>query len=116
MEPGEDHEHGNPSTFRRHGAEASRQGPETRANARSLPPTASRKGRAKRDNFRPDSLDANGSNTPVANKSEGFSTFILRSKVTPDELDELLNELSAGPPGKVLPPDFSRADTYDDHD
>ncbi len=64
----------------------------------------------------PTHLEANGSSTPVANKSEGFPMFISRSKVTPDELDELLDQLSAGPTGKVHPPDFSRADIYDDHD
>jgi len=28
----------------------------------------------------------------------------------------LLDNLASGPPGKILPPDFSRADIYDDHD
>ena len=31
-------------------------------------------------------------------------------------VEHLLDEFSAGPSGKVLAPDFSRADIYDDHD
>jgi hypothetical protein len=42
--------------------------------------------------------------------------FISRPRLAADELERVLDEFSAGPPGKVLPPDFSRADIYDDHD
>ena len=58
---------------------------------------------------------ANGS-APVAKQSEELPNFISRPKLTPDELENLLDQFSAGPSGKVLPPDFSRADRYDDHD
>ena len=58
---------------------------------------------------------ANGS-APVANQSEELPKFISRPKISPDELENLLDQFSAGPSGKVLPPDFSRADIYDDHD
>jgi hypothetical protein len=39
-----------------------------------------------------------------------------RPQLSAEELDRLIDELSSGPPGKVLPADFSRADIYDDHD
>ena len=42
--------------------------------------------------------------------------FISRPNPSPEEFRRLLDELSANPTGKVLPPDFSRADIYDDHD
>jgi hypothetical protein len=48
---------------------------------------------------------------------ESFPKFISEPRPTPEEFDRLLDELAAGPTtGKVLPPDFSRADIYDDHD
>ena len=47
---------------------------------------------------------------------DDFPNFISRPKLTADEIEQMLDELSAGPPGKVLPPEFSRADIYDDHD
>jgi hypothetical protein len=47
---------------------------------------------------------------------EDYPKFNSRPMLTADEMEHLLDELSAGPPGKVLPPDFSRADIYDDHD
>jgi hypothetical protein len=59
--------------------------------------------------------EANGS-IPIANESEESPTFISRPKITAEELENLLDLLSADPSGKVLPPDFSRADIYDDHD
>ena len=59
--------------------------------------------------------DAN-ERAPVANEPEDFSKFISRPKLTVHELEHLLDQFSAGPSGKVLPPDFSRADIYDDHD
>jgi hypothetical protein len=45
-------------------------------------------------------------------------TSLLNSRPSPsaEELEVLLDELSSEPTGKVLPPDFSRADIYDDHD
>src|SRR5437868_1903689 len=60
------------------------------------------------------SSPANGSAVP---QPEDLSPLVIsRPKPTPEELDRLLDELSSGPPGKVLPADFSRADIYDDHD
>jgi hypothetical protein len=59
--------------------------------------------------------DANASG-PVANEAKDFPNFISRPKLTVDELENLLDQFSDGPSGKVLPPDFSRADIYDDHD
>ena len=59
--------------------------------------------------------DENGG-TPVANQSKELPKFISRPEITADELENLLDQFSAGPSGKVLPPDFSRADIYDDHD
>jgi hypothetical protein len=53
---------------------------------------------------------------PVANESKEFPNFISRPKLSVDELENLLDQFSDGPSGKVLPPDFSRADIYDDHD
>jgi hypothetical protein len=44
------------------------------------------------------------------------ASFISRPRPTAEEIERLLDELASGPPGKVLPPDFSRADIYDDHD
>jgi len=59
--------------------------------------------------------EANAS-TSVANESEESPKFISRPRISAEELENLLDLLSAGPSGKVLPPDFSRADIYDDHD
>ncbi len=42
--------------------------------------------------------------------------FVSRPKPSAEDLERLLDELSSVPTGKVLPPDFSRADIYDDHD
>lgn len=42
--------------------------------------------------------------------------FITRPNPSPEELDQLLDELSSVSTGKVLPADFSRADIYDEHD
>ena len=44
------------------------------------------------------------------------ASFISRPRPSAEEIERLLDELASGPPGKVLPPDFSRADIYDDHD
>jgi hypothetical protein len=41
--------------------------------------------------------------------------FISRPNPSPEELEGLLDEFSSVSTGKVLPPDFSRADIYDDH-
>lgn len=46
----------------------------------------------------------------------GPNTPGFRPPLSAEELDRLIDELSSGPPGKVLPADFSRADIYDDHD
>ena len=42
--------------------------------------------------------------------------FISDPRPTPDQLGRLLDEMAAMGTGKALPPDFSRADIYDDHD
>ena len=44
------------------------------------------------------------------------SLVISRPKPSATEVDRLLDELSSGSLGTVLPADFSRADLYDDHD
>jgi hypothetical protein len=54
--------------------------------------------------------------TPVRGESEDFPKFISRPKLSADEVEHLLDELASGSPGEVLPPDFCRADIYDDHD
>ncbi len=64
----------------------------------------------------PTHLDTNGSSTTAQSESEGFPKFISRPELTADERETLLDQFSAPPSGKVLPPDFSRADIYDDHD
>src|SRR5262245_29585612 len=48
--------------------------------------------------------------------AEPFPKFLSRPRPSLEELEALLDELSAGPAGKILPPDFSRADIYDDQD
>ena len=42
--------------------------------------------------------------------------FLSDPRPTDEEFDWLLNELKSGPCVPLLPPDFSRADIYDDHD
>jgi hypothetical protein len=42
--------------------------------------------------------------------------FISRPNPSPEEMERLLDEMSSVSTWKVLPPDFSRADIYDDHD
>jgi hypothetical protein len=42
--------------------------------------------------------------------------YISKPNLTHREFDRLLKELASGPPLPILPPDFSRADIYDDHD
>jgi predicted DNA-binding antitoxin AbrB/MazE fold protein len=42
--------------------------------------------------------------------------FISDPNPSPEEFRRILDEMAALPPTKVLPPDFSRADIYDDHD
>jgi predicted DNA-binding antitoxin AbrB/MazE fold protein len=43
-------------------------------------------------------------------------TFISDPNLSIEEFEKLLDEIAALPPTKVLPPDFSREDIYDDHD
>lgn len=43
-------------------------------------------------------------------------TFISDPNPSPEEFRRILDAMAALPPTKVLPPDFSRADIYDDHD
>jgi predicted DNA-binding antitoxin AbrB/MazE fold protein len=42
--------------------------------------------------------------------------FLSDPNPSPEAFARLLDEMAARPPGKTLPPDFSRADIYDDHD
>lgn len=42
--------------------------------------------------------------------------FISDPQLTVEEFRQLLDEMAASPPSRVLPADFSRADIYDDHD
>jgi len=53
---------------------------------------------------------------PDARPELQVASFISRPRPSAEEIERLLDELAFGPPGKVLPPDFSRADIYDDHD
>ena len=49
--------------------------------------------------------------------AEPFPMFISNPpRLTPEEFDRVLKEMASGPPVPTLPPDFSRADIYDDHD
>lgn len=43
-------------------------------------------------------------------------TFISDPNPTPEEFRRILDAIAALPPTKVLPPDFSRDDIYNDHD
>jgi predicted DNA-binding antitoxin AbrB/MazE fold protein len=42
--------------------------------------------------------------------------FLSHPNPSPEEFRRILDEMASFPPGKVLPPDFSRDDIYDDHD
>lgn len=42
--------------------------------------------------------------------------FISDPNLSVEEFEKLLDAMAARPGGKPLPPDFSRADIYDDHD
>ncbi len=42
--------------------------------------------------------------------------FISDPNPTPEEFRRILDAMASLPPTKVLPPDFSRDDIYDDHD
>ena len=42
--------------------------------------------------------------------------FIFDPNPSPEEFRRLLDAMASRPTGKVLPPDFSREDIYDDHD
>lgn len=59
--------------------------------------------------------DRNGG-ASAANESAEYPKFVSRPKITAEEMENLLDVLSAGPSGRILPPEFSRADIYDDHD
>jgi hypothetical protein len=56
------------------------------------------------------------SETPEIAGNGPVPQFITRPHVTPEEMERLLDELASESSGKALPPDFSRADIYDDHD
>jgi hypothetical protein len=43
-------------------------------------------------------------------------TFISHPNPTPEEFRRILDAMASLPPIKVLPPDFSRDDIYDEHD
>jgi hypothetical protein len=49
-------------------------------------------------------------------ESEDLANFISRPRPTVKEVEHLLDQFSSGLTGKVLPPDFSRTDIYDEHD
>lgn len=51
----------------------------------------------------------------VVNRT-GEPMFLSDPNLSPEAFGRLLDEMAARPPGKPLPPDFSRADIYDDHD
>lgn len=51
-----------------------------------------------------------------AGGAEDQPRYISDPRPTRAEFERLLGDLAAGPPLPVLPPDFSRADIYDDHD
>ena len=53
---------------------------------------------------------------PAPSSTESFPRFISEPRPTLDEFRQLLKDMAAGPPLPPLPPDFSRADIYDDHD
>ena len=42
--------------------------------------------------------------------------FIFDPNPSPEEFRRLLDAMASRPAAKVLPPDFSREDIYDDHD
>jgi predicted DNA-binding antitoxin AbrB/MazE fold protein len=42
--------------------------------------------------------------------------FISDPNPSPEEFRRILDAMAGRPGGKPLPPDFSRADIYDDHD
>jgi hypothetical protein len=46
----------------------------------------------------------------------GEPKYITRPRLTAEEFMNNLRLLASGPPLPILPPDFSRADIYDDHD
>src|SRR5437879_4597215 len=49
-------------------------------------------------------------------RDEGVPMFLSRPRPSLEEMERLLDEFSSILTGQVLPPDFSRADIYDDHD
>jgi hypothetical protein len=53
---------------------------------------------------------------PSAMGNDPFPRFISDPKPTPEQFSQLLDEMASMGTGKALPPDFSRADVYDDHD
>jgi predicted DNA-binding antitoxin AbrB/MazE fold protein len=59
--------------------------------------------------FEPRIVNPEGTQSP-------YPTFISDPNPTPEEFRRILDEMAKSPPGKTLPPDFSRADIYDDHD
>src|SRR3954451_5339717 len=59
---------------------------------------------------------ANGTAAAQTGASEDRRRYSPTPRPTRAEFDRLLGDLAAGPPLPVLPPDFSRADVYDDHD
>ena len=47
---------------------------------------------------------------------ESFPMFVSDPNPSPEETRRLLDEMAAMGTGQALPPDWSRADIYDDHD
>jgi hypothetical protein len=61
--------------------------------------------------------DQGGQETGPSTAGRREPSFVMsRPYTSPDEFERLLDEFSCGRSGRVLPPDFSRADIYDDHD
>jgi predicted DNA-binding antitoxin AbrB/MazE fold protein len=59
--------------------------------------------------FEPRLITPAGSRAPTP-------TFLSDPNPTPEEFGRILDAMASLPPTKVLPPDFSRDDIYDDHD
>jgi hypothetical protein len=57
-----------------------------------------------------------GTSSDSQGRLEPMPRFVSEPRPTDAEFQRLLNELASPSTGHVLPPDFSRADIYDDHD
>jgi hypothetical protein len=52
----------------------------------------------------------------AANAPRPWPRFVSEPKLTDEQFDQWINEISAGATASPLPPDFSREDIYFDHD